>query len=93
MTAIRTRLRVVVRVKHDHTADAKWDGYHKWWLTDDRVKADRNGRLRPNMYSADWLLWRCNNTDCGARALVSIESIQALLEEQLKSGNAAAMTL
>lgn len=61
----------VIKKPHDDLGD---DDYHQWIALDERVRADRLGRLNPNISWSHWVKWRCNNTDCTAWALVSDES-------------------
>lgn len=68
---------VRIKVQHNPKAD---DFGHEWITFGDRVKADSMGRLRPNLYFTSWTSWLCNNPDCGARALVSDQAVQSLID-------------
>ncbi len=58
---------LVVRIPH---VELDSDDYHAWWNTGRKVAADRRGRPNPRMVSSEWQLWRCNNTECPAEAIV-----------------------
>lgn len=69
-SAMTIRTRVVV----DHE-DLGKDTFHEWWWTNERFKADRDGRSNPGMVSADWMKVRCNNPDCAAWAIINITDV------------------
>lgn len=75
--------RVTIKVTYPHVDveldDPTWVQYHEWIPTATRIRADRTGRQRPSMYSTEWTLWRCNNPDCSAQALVHDDAIRSLL--------------
>lgn len=70
----------LVRVVVAHEDHGEGD-YHEWVCLDDRVKADKRGRLNPRMMFATWTRWICNSPDCSAWALVSDNAIIGLIEE------------
>lgn len=59
-------------------AGGEWE-FHEWYFTGDSVKADRLGRRNPHMIYPGWWQVRCNNTDCGALAIINKEDLLGML--------------
>lgn len=67
------------RVLEPH--DAKID-YHMWVTLGDKfVHADALGRGPRGFHR--WQVWQCNNTECPARALVSVSKLEEVVEDWL----------
>jgi hypothetical protein len=81
------------RVLHDHDELHEGDGiddYHEWVATYNRETRqpfertrDRIGREGNGGYST-WQVWQCNNPNCKAEAIVSVEAIEQEVIQWLK---------
>lgn len=76
---VRGRVRVLKPHTSVSTGNESWDEYHEWVTrsdaTNDCEMLDKLGR-RNNGGWIRWDYWRCNNTDCGALALVSAVAVE-----------------
>lgn len=76
-----TAATVLAVIKRPHDDLSEGD-FHQWISLDERVKADRNGRLNPRIFGlGNWVKWRCNNTECRAWAIVSDANGLLAIEE------------
>ena len=67
---------VTVRIARPHNWRLDW---HEWIFLGERIRANRLGHPNPRMHYPEWQRWICNNTECGAWALIHDQAIRDLL--------------
>lgn len=84
--SVRGRVRVLKPHTAVTTGDEGWDKYHEWVTRNggmnDHEYLDKLGR-RNNGGWIRWDYWRCNNSDCGALALVSAVAVEDIVRTWL----------